>query len=1071
MRILLDLEASQRAGLSGGIGRYAFALARALASAREAHQVLLLLNGGLPERIDEIKAALDGLLPPGGVRVWLAPDWPRGSADETWRRAVEVRILTGFLASLEPDFLIVGLPGGELAAAAARELPHLRTVGVVAPERGADGKSTAEPLPDRLAALLLLPPLSPAALAARGWPAARPLIAASAAPDAPGLDAAVARDAAALLALAPTLPLAGAGPAPARSGARPRLAYLSPLPPERSGIAGYSADLLPALAEHYQIELVLADRRNGSGAELAHFPRRSTDWFRAHADRFDRVLYHMGNSLFHAHMFELLERAPGVVALHDVYLGHVQAARELEGKRETPWLAALHAEGGYPAAIERLRATDLESLAFRHACNLDVVRNALGLILHSEHALALIRERYGAVGAAKSAVVPMVRSPLAALGRAEARRRLGIAETDFLVCSFGGVGPTKQNARILGAWLASPLAGDRSCRLVFVGSCPTGPYGKALRATLAGAPEAGAAIADWVDPAGYRAWLAAADVAVQLRSASRGETSAAALDCLNAGLATVVNAHGSLAELPADAAVLLPEHFADLELAETLLALKREPDRRRALGERAADLIRTRHNPAVAARLYAERIEGFYAKPRADAAAILDSIGQLGRRPRIPECRAIAAAIADSIPRPFAERQLLLDVTETRRSDRHTGIERVARKLARAILEAPPAGYRVEPVFLSEYGGSWHYRYARPFALELLGCPSEKLRDEPVEVRNGDLLLGLDLSGATLVSASRAGLFSRYRRLGVGVQFLVYDLLPLQMPQFFAPEGPGLHEAWLNCVGRGDGAICISRSVATDLRRWLESQPQAKRTPFRLGWIHLGADFETDASPAVAVEAEVAAGKLAGRPTFLMVGTIEPRKGYLQAIAAFEELWRRGVDVNLAIVGNPGWRRLPDSERRTIPEILAKLEQHPERGRRLIWLRDAGDAALARLYRAASCLIAASEGEGFGLPVVEAAHHGLPAILRDIPVFREIGRDAVAYFAGNEPTALADAVAQWLDRRRAEGGRAPKLAPWRSWRESAAMLLDQLLGGPVATAGGGFPERLRPWPPIDGAPD
>ena len=101
---------------------------------------------------------------------------------------------------------------------------------------------------------------------------------------------------------------------------RPRLAYLSPLPPQASGIADYSAELLPELAHHFEIELVvpepaaIADRwRNG-------FPVRMVEWFEDNVGRYDRILYHFGNSLFHQHLFGLLERHPGTVVLHDFFL-------------------------------------------------------------------------------------------------------------------------------------------------------------------------------------------------------------------------------------------------------------------------------------------------------------------------------------------------------------------------------------------------------------------------------------------------------------------------------------------------------------------------------------------------------------------------------------------------------------------------------------------------------------------------------------------------------------------------------------------------------------------------------
>ncbi|REM39804.1 glycosyltransferase, partial [Mycobacterium tuberculosis] len=69
--------------------------------------------------------------------------------------------------------------------------------------------------------------------------------------------------------------------------------------------------------------------------------------------------------------------------------------------------------------------------------------------------------------------------------------------------------------------------------------------------------------------------------------------------------------------------------------------------------------------------------------------------------------------------------------------------------------------------------------------------------------------------------------------------------------------------------------------------------------------------------------------QIAAAPAFLMVGTVEPRKGHAQTLDAFEQLWRNGIDVNLVIAGKKGWM---------VEEVVERLQQHPQRGRRLFWL-------------------------------------------------------------------------------------------------------------------------------------
>lgn len=391
-----------------------------------------------------------------------------------------------------------------------------------------------------------------------------------------------------------------------------------------------------------------------------------------------------------------------------------------------------------------------------------------------------------------------------------------------------------------------------------------------------------------------------------------------------------------------------------------------------------------------------------------------------------------AQAIAQNHPQS-TEKQLLIDISELAHRDHKTGIQRVVRSVLAELLANPPQGFRVEPVYASPHEPG--YRYARLFTQRFLSQPEQLVEDVPLEAFSGDIFLGLDLQHHTVLQ--QTAFYAHLKRIGVKVHFVLYDLLPVLLPKFF-PEGtPSIHAQWLSALAQIDGVLCITRAVANEMAEWLTVFGPDRSRPFKLGWFHLGADVAGSVPTlGLPADADHVLNTLYSRPTFLMVGTIEPRKGQMQTLAAFGRLWDQGVDVNLVMVGKHGWN---------VDLLVEMLSTHSERNKRLFWLEGISDEYLKKVYAASTCLIAASEGEGFGLPLIEAAQHGKPIIARDIPVFREVAGKHAFYFTGLIPEALADSVRAWLVLDAA--GKAPQSGnmPWLTWRQSTQNLLDVIL--------------------------
>lgn len=840
-------------------------------------------------------------------------------------------------------------------------------------------------------------------------------------------------DASASKALAALERFAGAAgdAAPTVPARRPRLAFVSPLPPARSGIADYSAELLPELARHYNIDVIVEQPAVATPWIRANCGVRDSDWLRRHAADYERVLYHIGNSDHHQNMFGLLEEIPGVVVLHDFFLSGISAHMEVTGYRPGEWARALYQGHGYAALRQRFHAANTADVVWAYPCNLAVLQAARQVIVHSESSRRLADQWYGADAARDWAVIPLLRVAPQQADRAAARRTLALAEDAFVVCSFGMLGPSKLNRRLLDAWLASPLAADSSCLLVFVGENPVGEYGAALQVAIDAAGPAVRArirITGWADMAVFRQWLAAADLGVQLRTRSRGETSAAVLDCMNYGLPTIVNANGSMADLADDGVCKLADDFDDADLAAALGALWSDPAQRAALGQRARAIVRDAHAPRRCADQYAAAIEAAYAPRAGTEATFTAALSALDHAPaEDAPWIAVAAAAAQALAPKPAPRQLLVDISELVQRDARSGIQRVVRSILRELLAHPPHGYQVEPVYATEQQG---YRYARRYTQEILGCPP-LLDDAAIEARAGDLFLGLDLQPH--VVSAHAAFYRRLRALGVQVHFVIYDLLPVTLPDAFGRHAAEHHAQWLKVVTAGDGAVCISAAVASELRQWMTENGVVPQRPFQIGVFHLGADLAASApTTGLPDDAATVLAALAATPTFLMVGTLEPRKAHAQALDAFELLWSAGQQVNLVIVGKQGW---------LVDALARRLRGHRELGKRLFWLDAISDEYLERVYGASACLLAASLGEGFGLPLIEAAQHGLPIIARDIPVFVEVAGEHAFYFSGTTTDALVEKIEHWLHLHTEQSAPGSARMPWLTWSDSARQLM------------------------------
>jgi glycosyltransferase involved in cell wall biosynthesis/ADP-heptose:LPS heptosyltransferase len=392
----------------------------------------------------------------------------------------------------------------------------------------------------------------------------------------------------------------------------------------------------------------------------------------------------------------------------------------------------------------------------------------------------------------------------------------------------------------------------------------------------------------------------------------------------------------------------------------------------------------------------------------------------------------IAKSISFNRP-PNSIKRIFIDISELVLRDAKTGIQRVVKSILQEAPRHLSASYQIIPVYATATSAG--YRVATQFLAQLGQEAHSYLKDEPILYSAGDIFLGLDLNPQ--VSLAQQKVFNQMRSKGVLIKFVVYDLLPISHPQFF-PEGTTKpFEEWLQLVQQSDEALCISQSTAKALGDFFDATQKNDQTQALIRSFPLGVDFRQPPHNVSSddFDTDVTQIEAAFRmhPTVLMVGTLEPRKGYGQVLDAFELLWSNNQSLNLLIIGKVGWG---------LEALIQRIRQHPELNHRLFWFGQLSDHALQIAYQKSSCLLAASEGEGFGLPLIEAAHFQLPIIARDIPVFREVAKNHAYYFAATSPEELARAIQSWLELYKENRHPCSDEIAAVSWEQSTKILMN-----------------------------
>jgi glycosyltransferase involved in cell wall biosynthesis/SAM-dependent methyltransferase len=382
-----------------------------------------------------------------------------------------------------------------------------------------------------------------------------------------------------------------------------KIAFFSPLPPARSGIADYSAALLEELRKMANVEVF-------SSKPAAFDPTA-----------FDVILYQIGNNAYHDFCYETALEHPGVVVVHEANLHHLIAEITIKRGDWDAYMRVLGEEGG-PEALQyaqRVRALEIPPDYEGVPMLRGLLARSKGAIVHSGCVETELRSA-GFAG-------PIARIPHGAwipqTSRLNYRSLLGVDEATPLIGIFGFLKPYKRIAESLRAFRRLLRLAPQA-KMILVGEPhPDFPL-QSLVQSLGLTPNV--RVCGFQPIAEFVGYLAACDIVLNLRYPTVGENSGTLMRALGLGKAVVVSEVGSFNELPDGICLKVPVDASEEDhIFEYLNLLVSRPDIRRAMGAEARRWVETECSWPKVARKYADFLAFVATESSADAPSAVPS--------------------------------------------------------------------------------------------------------------------------------------------------------------------------------------------------------------------------------------------------------------------------------------------------------------------------------------------------------------------------------------------------------------------------------------------------------------
>lgn len=358
------------------------------------------------------------------------------------------------------------------------------------------------------------------------------------------------------------------------------------------------------------------------------------------------------------------------------------------------------------------------------------------------------------------------------------------------------------------------------------------------------------------------------------------------------------------------------------------------------------------------------------------------------------------------------------DVTSISNHDSGTGIQRVVNHLYRNLAKLRPT---IVPsrLFFDRYITS------RKFQSTITGIKYD-FQEQQIKFPIGSKVLLPDVAWATNYNQ----MFAIFKENKVASYVILHDIIPIMQKHLY-PTLLHTFQPYVDFILReADALVCISQTVAEEISSYYEKAYVKRCTPLTLYVFHEGFDIGTSTG---AVRTELRNFIRKGK-TLLSVGMNSPRKNHILTARVVYDIMQntRAFDGNLLFIG-----RNIKEEQAQFESIIGKSVE------RILWVEDAKDNELCYAYENSKALVFATSSEGFGLPLVEAAHFGLPILASDIPIFREIAGNNILYFEPDNADSLRETImSYWRGEALAPNSKNIRLYTWEESAQEILAIMD-----------------------------